>query len=994
MKRVIIASLVLLAAGVAFFAQQQGYNDQEHEYFQAALWRLKQLDASFNEDLLRVRFSLLESYDEFQNELQEMNRLADRLRTTPVFVSAAGHDNIQRAVRDFTAQLQQRRQLFENFKSRNAVLANSRRYFPLAASDLDRRIGDAAADRELHHVLDDLISVLLTSIASAEELPPDSLTGPARLREWAARHPEHVEAGFVSTLAQHAQALLSGKSELDRLTRTLLVLPTDQGIERLSQLYEKELTSALRRSQNYRVLLYLLAALLTTVVAYALWALRDANRGLEARVTERTRQLQSEAEERKRADEARHLSEQFLQSLVENLPVHIFRTDREGRVTFANKLVCDWLGRPLEEIVGRTAPDLLPPDRAATQLASERHVLATGRVYEATEQQTGPDGLPTFIQIIKVPVFDAAGACLGVQSMFLDITARKRAEHRFIEASGLLDTLLENTPDHIYFKDLESRFVRFSNALLRRWHLADATQLHGKTDADFYSAEHAAPARADEVEIIRTGRPIVGKLEKETYHDGTVSWALTTKMPWHDGEGNIIGTFGISRDVTALKESEDRLAYERDQLRALLDASPDTIYFKDPQSRFVLASRSKIKRTIDRVPDLRARRAARGLPVDVPEAELLTGMTDFDTFATEDAQHAYEDEQRIVQTGEPVVGKLENQVYLDGTERWALSSKMPWRDREGKIIGTFGISKDITDLKLAEEKLEQMHRQLLDTSRQAGMAEVATGVLHNVGNVLNSVNVSATLVTDQIRHSKVTGVEKLSVLINQHKSDLAGFLTRDPRGQMIPAYLGTLAEMLAGEQKTVTAELEQLRKNIEHIKEIVAMQQSYARTSGVVETISVPDMVEDALRINSGSLARHDVHTTRDYQARPVVTTDKHKVMQILINLVRNAKYACDESGRTDKLIIVRTTADDRGVSIAIIDNGVGIPAENLTRVFAHGFTTRKHGHGFGLHSGALAAKELGGSLTAHSEGQGRGATFLLTLPFKPDTPGHDSHAS
>jgi len=172
------------------------------------------------------------------------------------------------------------------------------------------------------------------------------------------------------------------------------------------------------------------------------------------------------------------------------------------------------------------------------------------------------------------------------------------------------------------------------------------------------------------------------------------------------------------------------------------------------------------------------------------------------------------------------------------------------------------------------------------------------------------------------------------------------------------------------------------------------MQQSYARTSGMIETISVTDIVEDTLRINAGSLARHDIQTFRDYQARPVITTDKHKIMQILINLVRNAKYACDESGRVDKKITVRTTSDERSVRIAIVDNGIGIPAANLTRIFNHGFTTRANGHGFGLHSGALAAKELGGTLSVESEGTNLGATFILEIPFKaPDQP-HEKNIS
>jgi signal transduction histidine kinase len=172
------------------------------------------------------------------------------------------------------------------------------------------------------------------------------------------------------------------------------------------------------------------------------------------------------------------------------------------------------------------------------------------------------------------------------------------------------------------------------------------------------------------------------------------------------------------------------------------------------------------------------------------------------------------------------------------------------------------------------------------------------------------------------------------------------------------------------------------------------MQQSYAKTSGVAETISVTDLVEDALRMNAGSLERHNIDIVRDYQARPVITLEKHKVLQVLVNLMRNAKYACDESGRTEKQMILRITADNNGVAICVIDNGVGIPQENLTRIFAHGFTTRKDGHGFGLHSGALAAKEIGGSLTAHSAGRGQGATFVLELPYKAKALTDDKRAA
>jgi signal transduction histidine kinase len=207
-------------------------------------------------------------------------------------------------------------------------------------------------------------------------------------------------------------------------------------------------------------------------------------------------------------------------------------------------------------------------------------------------------------------------------------------------------------------------------------------------------------------------------------------------------------------------------------------------------------------------------------------------------------------------------------------------------------------------------------------------------------------------------------------------------MATDAVGQKLPGFLNQLTAQLESEQKAILAELGQLSKNVEHIKDIVAVQQSYAKVAGLSQSVEIVELVEDSLRMNAGSLVRHDVQLTREFECNPVLCVDKHKVVQILVNLVRNAKFACDESGRLDKHLTLRIRSDERHVRVWVIDNGVGIPAENLTRIFSHGFTTRKTGHGFGLHSGALAAKELGGALLAHSDGPGCGATFTLELPL------------
>jgi C4-dicarboxylate-specific signal transduction histidine kinase len=193
-----------------------------------------------------------------------------------------------------------------------------------------------------------------------------------------------------------------------------------------------------------------------------------------------------------------------------------------------------------------------------------------------------------------------------------------------------------------------------------------------------------------------------------------------------------------------------------------------------------------------------------------------------------------------------------------------------------------------------------------------------------------------------------------------------------------------LSNSLLAEQAKMAEELEHLRKQVEHIKEIIAMQQNFAKVSGVAETVLATELVEDAIRINSSSLTWHEVKIVRDFRAKPTLNIERHKVMQVLVNLIRNAKQACDETSRDSKTGVVRITEAARRVSFSIVDNGVGIPGENLARIFAHGFSTKKDGHGFGLHSAALSAKELRGTLIASSAGLGLGATFVLNLPIDP----------
>ncbi|SCW34705.1 ATP-binding protein [Pseudomonas sp. NFACC05-1] len=284
---------------------------------------------------------------------------------------------------------------------------------------------------------------------------------------------------------------------------------------------------------------------------------------------------------------------------------------------------------------------------------------------------------------------------------------------------------------------------------------------------------------------------------------------------------------------------------------------------------------------------------------------------------------------------------------------------------------------------LAQSRLRaaEAQTQLAAAARQAGMAEIATNVLHNVGNVLNSVNISADLVTRKLRTSKALGLGKAVQMMNEHAEDLGDFISRDEKGKLLPGYLNQLVDALAIEQQSMAEELGQLTKSVDHIKEIVSAQQSYAGTSTIAETVQIKELIEDALRMNAGIIAARQIAVVRKFAETPLLLLDKHRVLLILVNLIKNASRAMDDKPELAHQIILQSEMHQGDtLVIKVIDNGEGIAPENLTRIFAHGFTTRKDGHGFGLHSCVLAAMEMGGSLEAHSDGPGTGATFTLKL--------------
>lgn len=308
------------------------------------------------------------------------------------------------------------------------------------------------------------------------------------------------------------------------------------------------------------------------------------------------------------------------------------------------------------------------------------------------------------------------------------------------------------------------------------------------------------------------------------------------------------------------------------------------------------------------------------------------------------------------------------------------SLKFVTQEKEDYIIA---IARDVSERKRSEAKLKAAQEKLLDTARQVGMAEVATGVLHNVGNVLNSVSVTAESIQKRIRKSKVSYLSDAVHLFEEHTNDLPAFLENEERGKKLPLFLANLSQELIEEQSKQLESLGELTRHVQHVADIIQVQQSYSKTKGLTEPASITELIDDSVKINSEAILRNHIEVKRKYADLPSMLLDRHKVLQILTNLISNAIYALAKSANEEKILTLNVhESRSKYIKIEVSDNGIGIPLDNITRIFEHGFTTKEKGHGFGLHSTALSINELNGSIAVYSDGPGKGSLFSIELPF------------
>jgi len=417
----------------------------------------------------------------------------------------------------------------------------------------------------------------------------------------------------------------------------------------------------------------------------------------------------------------------------------------------------------------------------------------------------------------------------------------------------------------------------------------------------------------------------------------------------------------VGEQTEIIRAQIQREATLEDRYRDLFENANDLVFSQDRSGRLTAVNR------------------AAEVITGYRRAELLTRSL-FDFVAPERRDEAARLFERLL-AGEDAPTRFETALVARDGRRVALEMAVRPVTARGAvtvvITGIDGIARDVSARERVATELATANARLVDVSRRAGMAEVASSVLHNVGNVLNTVNVSTALLDERLRGSRVGNLARAVDLLRVHEDDLAAFLTADPDGRRLVVYLRSVADHLGGERDELLREVETLARSVEHIKEIVAVQQGYARApGGTEETLTAGALVDAGVRMLDDGFP-----IARELADDPTLTIEKHKVVQILINLLRNARQACAERAGAGR-VTVRVACAGGRVRFSVSDDGVGVAPEALARIFEHGFTTRREGHGFGLHGAALMARELGGTLEVASDGPGRGATFTLDLPL------------
>jgi two-component system sensor histidine kinase/response regulator len=608
------------------------------------------------------------------------------------------------------------------------------------------------------------------------------------------------------------------------------------------------------------------------------------------------------------AREAYNKSEAFYHSLVESLPQNILRKDLDGRFTFANQNFCSVLGKPLEEIIGKTDFDFSSSELATKYQNDDRQVAETGKRFETIEENQTATLEQNYVHVVKTPIYDRHGQIVGIQGIFWDVTEQRKTEKDLAFERDLLRSLLDSIPDHVYFKDQSSRFIVCSKELSDRLGLD--------------SPEDAVGQR-----IINTGKPVIGKIEKEILKDGSENWVLTSKMPFRSGTGSIIGTFGVSKDVTSLVQTRQELEQAQKKYRDIFQQAVEGIFQTSPSGRFI-----EVNPALARIYGYESAQA------------LLNQVTDIGKQLYVDQRRRRHFQQLMDRRGE--VHDYESEIFRqDGKKIWIAETGRVVKDEDGTIKYYEGIVEDISERKRAESALQMARDVALESTRLKSI--FLANMSHEIRTPMNGIIGMAgllrrTTLDEEQGHFAVT-IEESGLTLLRLINDILDF-----------------SKMESGKMTLEKAEFE---------------------PSTIVE--SVAELLnENAQRKGIELIIWIDPNIPQQ------VIGDATRLRQVLNNLVGNAIKFTSEGEVQILVKPIRTQGNRYRLKFEVQDTGIGIPQEAKRHIFeaftqADESTTRKFGGtGLGLAISKQLIELMGGKLQVESEAN-KGSNFWFSLPFE-----------
>lgn len=646
---------------------------------------------------------------------------------------------------------------------------------------------------------------------------------------------------------------------------------------------------------------------------------------------------------RARADSDVREREERFRTLVANLPGAIYRcaTDEEWTVNYMSDAIREITGHPASELVdrrNRTYGDLIHPDDRPEVDRILGGAIRAREQFELEYRIVHADGSVRWVAERGQPIIGPGGAVLWFDGAIFDVTGRKVAEAALAQERDLLRFFMEATPDHVYFKDAESRFLRISSSLARWLELDDPSQAVGKTDRDFFTEEHAAKARADEQEVLRTGKPMLNLEDRETWPDGTETWVVTSRLPLRGENGEIAGTFGISRDITERKLSEQALARTNHLLDSIVESLPTPLFLKDA----------------DELRYLRVNRAAEEL-WGVPR-EALLGKTDRDLLPPERADLVISADRRVVGDQRLLDIPEEPVETRELGTRYVHTRKAPIVDGAGRSRYLLATSLDVTERKLAAVELERLLARLEEQN-------------------------------EQLRE------------LDRMKDDFVALVSHELRTPLT-SILGYLELVLDGEAGEVSDEqarfLAIIERNAQRLLRLVGdllfvAQIEAGKLTLEREPCDLPQLAADCIEAARPRAAEKRIELALDVETQAQLEGDRTRLAQLLDNLVSNAIKFTPEGGR----VRVRLTGCERRVLVDVSDTGMGISPEEQEHLFERFFRAPEaerraiQGTGLGLTITRAIAEAHGGTIEVESE-PGSGTTFVVCLPLEPNGSGAD----